>query len=110
MTKVKFDLDRKADFLSIYFYGEPRPSIEYVVDDHILLSLDPKTEEVVGLQLEGFLAHVIYEFPSFLEIADFIGLTDEEVARARKLIDPEARKRLALESFLGHVESLRDVG
>jgi hypothetical protein len=110
MTKVTFDFDRRADILSVYLYGEPRPSIEYVLDDHILLSLDPETEEVVGLQLDGFLAHAIYEFPAFLEIADLIGLTNEEVARVRGRINPEARKRAALESFLGHVEPLKAAG
>jgi hypothetical protein len=65
---------------------------------------------VIGLQLEGFLAHIISEFPSFLEVADLIGLTSEEVARIRQRINPEVRKRSALESFLGHVEPLKAAG
>lgn len=108
-AKVAFDYDCPADTLYVYLDGQPRPSIEYVLDDHFLLSLDPVTEEVVALQFDGFLAHVIYELPAFLGVANVIGLTSEEVERVQERIGPEARTRVALEAFLGHVEPLRAV-
>ncbi|MGH2534435.1 MAG: hypothetical protein ACRDJW_19375 [Thermomicrobiales bacterium] len=107
---VAFDLDRSADILYVYFAGEPRPSIEVVVDDHVLFSVDPESEELVGLQLDGFLAHVVYELPSLLTIADDIGLSPQEVELIQQKVAPEARRRSVLEAFLGHMEPLAAAG
>ncbi len=84
------DFDRDSDTLYWDFYGEPRAAISVPVTDHVLLSVDPGTEEVVGLQLDGFLAHVIYQAPELLELGDLIGLGANEIE--------EIRRRLAAKS------------
>ncbi len=101
LTKSRFDFDRLSDTLYWDFYGEPRPAISYPRTDHVLYSVDPETEEVVGFQLDGFLARVVYEVPIFLELADVIGLTPEEVDEIRSKLDPETRARSAMRSLFG---------
>lgn len=97
----RLDYDRLADTLYLDFYGEPRPAISLPISDHVLYSVDPETEEVVGYQFDGFLAHVVYQTPVFLDLADQIGLTAEEVARVRANIDPDDRARAAMQSVVG---------
>ena len=101
--QFRLDFDRLSDTLYWDFYGEPRPAISYPLTDHVLYSVDPETEAVVGLQIDGFLAHVVYVVPAFLELADLIGLTPAEVAEIRAAIDPEARKRAAMRSILSSI-------
>lgn len=101
---VTFTYDRRADTLYVDLFGEPRSAVEVVLDDHIMLSVDPDGDTLVGIQIEGFLARFIYELPVFLDVADVIGLTSEEVERVRRNLDPESRKRAVLESLRGHVD------
>lgn len=97
----RLDYDRLSDTLYLDFYGEPRAAISYPVTDHVLYSVDPETEAVVGYQIDGFLAHVVYTTPVFLDLAEQIGLSPDEVARIRAGIDPDDRTRAAMRSLFG---------
>jgi hypothetical protein len=99
------EFDRLSDTLYWDFASGQRPSISHPVTDHILCRVDPATEIVVGLQIDGFLKHAVREFPQLLELADLIGLTPDEVARIRSTISPAARQRAVLRSILDVVSA-----
>lgn len=98
--RFRLDLDRRSDTLYWDFFEHAPPAVSYPVTDHLLYNVDPATEEVVGLQFDGFLAHVIHEVPAFLALADLIGLTESEVAEIRGRSDPEQRRRGSLRTIL----------
>ena len=58
---MRFDDDRLSDTLFVNFYGEPRPASSepiHVGDhDYLYVRVDPLSSEVVGLQIETFLAY-----------------------------------------------------
>ena len=103
---VRLEFDRPSDTLYVDFGGAARPAISVVLGDHLAASVDPETEEVVGLQIDGFLAHAVYEMPALLGVAHLIGLKPKEVERIRERIDPVASKRALLESFSGQMAPL----
>jgi hypothetical protein len=94
-----FDYDRLSDTLYWDFSGESRAAISVPVDDHLLFSVDPETEEVVGFQVDGFLAAAVYAFPPLLDLADRIGLEAAEVAAIRAKLDPDVRSRSTLRTL-----------
>ncbi|MBA2277960.1 MAG: hypothetical protein H0W06_09390 [Chloroflexia bacterium] len=101
--RLVLDFDHESDTLLLHFYDEIRPSISVPLDDHYLALVDPVTEEVVGIQMEGFLAQVAFELPSVLDLADVIGLSPDERQRLQAGLTPRHRKRALLESLFGHV-------
>jgi hypothetical protein len=101
--RFSLDLDRLSDTLYWDFYGEPRPSVSFPLNDHVLLSVDPESEAVVGFQLDGFLAHLVYEVPAFLELSDLIGLSPDEVRDIRERIEPDQRRRAVMELIFGSI-------
>ncbi len=101
--KFALDLDRLSDTLYWDFYVGSPSAVSYLVSDHILLSVDPVTEEVVGLQLDAFLTSVIHGIPELLELADQIGLTPGEVEEARARISPGERRQAVLRSILNSI-------
>lgn len=89
------------------FYEVPPSAISYRVTDHVLYGVDAESEDVVGLQIDGFLAHFVYEAPIFLELADLIGLTPSEVAEIRSRLAPIDHERAALRAVLVSIASER---
>ena len=108
-TKFAFAYDRPSDTFYWDFYGEPRAAVSVPVSDHVLYSVDPETEEVVGYQIDGFLACAVYEMPLFLEIADLIGLEPAEVEAIRAKLKPEARERSAMHALLGSLAAAEPI-
>ena len=104
--RFAFDYDRPSDTLYLYFEGQPPPAVSIVVSDELLYLVDPVTERVVGLQIEAFLTRVAYRWPALLDVAEFGGVTPEEVARVRERIAPSERKRAAVASIFGHLSEL----
>lgn len=90
--RFRFELDRRSDTLYWDFFPDAPAAIVYPVTDHLLYGLDPETEVVIGLQFEGFLAHVVHEVPAFLTLADDIGMTEADIDDARLRTDPGRRQ------------------
>jgi len=102
-SRFALEFDRLSDTLYWDFYGEPRAAIAVPVTDHVLYSVDPETEAVVGFQIEGFLARFVYEAPALLDLADRLGLTPSEVAGVRDRLGPGDRQAAALRAILGAI-------
>ncbi len=98
-----FDFDRDSDMLYLHFSGEAHPSISVPLDDHYLALVDPVSENVVGIQIEGFLAHVAIALPFVLDLADLIGLSADERQRLQAALTVRNRKQALLESLFGHI-------
>ncbi|MDP9364691.1 MAG: hypothetical protein M3Q10_10795 [Chloroflexota bacterium] len=98
-----FEFDRRSDTLYWDFSPDAPPAVSYPVSDHLLYSVDPETEEVVGLQFDGFLAHVVHKVPAFLALADEIGLTEADVAEVRRRSDAERERRASMHSILATI-------
>lgn len=89
--RIRFVYDRFADTLDVDFYGDPRPAVSVAVDhgdrDYLYLRVDPTTREVVGVQIEAFLAYAIKRTPDLLPalaVAELHGYNVLEAARIRR--------------------------
>jgi hypothetical protein len=102
-ARFRFEFDRRSDALYWDFFPDAPPAVSYPVTDPLLYSVDPETEAVVGLQFDGFLAHVVHEVPAFLALADEIGLTEADVADVRRRSDPERVRRASLRGILAAI-------
>jgi hypothetical protein len=120
LSKAVVSYDRRSDILLIHLFGRDRDSVSVQRDRGLYFLVDPRSEDVVGFQLEGFLAHGIKSEPALIDLLDFAelrGITPAEVravrrralgvrqrlARwARSLIasSPQEGKRLAILSFV----------
>ena len=105
--RVTFNYDRESDTLMIYLQGEPQAAISVAgSDEYLYWRVHPETHEVVGLQYEYFLSHLVYEQPEFLAFADLAGVPAEEIETIRARIRPDQRKRAAVEYLLAHCDAL----
>ena len=89
--QVRFTYDRPSDTLYVDFYGKARPASSEPLDvgdrDYLFVRVDPQTDEVVGVQIESFLAYAVKQHPYFvevLEVADLHGYDDLEAANLRR--------------------------
>lgn len=106
-ARVAFNYDRESDTLMIHLYGEPQPAISVAGSgDYLYWRVDPESHEVVGLQYEYFLSHLVYERPEFLAFADLAGVPAEEIEAIRSKINPAQRKRAAVEYLLVQSDAL----
>lgn len=103
---MRFDYDGPSDTLLVHLGGVPRPAITVVADDYVSYRVDLETEEIVGYQIEDFLAEAVAAVPGFLTIADTVGIEPERLARARRAVTPGQRRRAAAEALIGHVVPL----
>lgn len=90
---VLYDYDRPRDTLTVHLLGRGHPAVILHSGGHVDLLLDPTTEDVVGFQIEGYLAHVVYQDPRFLSLADLAGIDTAEIDRVRQTITPDRRRR-----------------
>jgi hypothetical protein len=91
--QVEYDYDRESDTIALHLFGSDRPSLVMHTPNDIDLLVDPTTSLVVGFQIEGFLAHVVYRDPQYLLLARNAGIDPQILARIERDIDPIARKR-----------------
>ncbi|HSH76920.1 MAG TPA: hypothetical protein VLA19_00120 [Herpetosiphonaceae bacterium] len=99
--KVSFSYDRESDTLILRLFGRERTAVILPGNEHLDLWLDPETWEIIGFQIEGYLAHVVHEHPRFLELAELAGISADEVERIRRSVTPDKRKRAAVASLIG---------
>lgn len=96
---VALSYDRRSDTLLVHLFGKGRESVSVQATPHLFLMTDPETEEVVGLQVEGFLARVVEDLPEsvfLLDAADLRGISTEEVRAIRRRLlgrRPDLRNR-----------------
>jgi hypothetical protein len=88
-----FIYDERSDELLIYLYGAAQPSVSVPLTDYEYLRVDPTTEEVVGFQVENFLAEAVFADPLYLDWAEAVGVDADRVAALRQLIDAARRGR-----------------
>ena len=91
--QVEYDYDQESDSIVLHLFGFDQPSLVMHTPTDIDLLVDPATSLVVGFQIEGFLAQVIYRDPQYLLLARNAGIDPEILARIERDIDPVARKR-----------------
>jgi hypothetical protein len=100
-AKVAFNYDRESDTLMIHLYGEPQPAISVAgSDEYLYWRVTPDTHQVIGMQYEHFLSHLVYERPEFLDFADLAGIPADEIESIRSRIHPDQRRRAAVEYLL----------
>ncbi len=119
LRDVVLSYDRHSDTLFVHLFGRGRPAVSDLVGDSWYLLVDPQTLEVVGLQIEDFLARAVAEAPplvDLLDLSELRGITPAEVRRERHRIMhgyrqgrqgkptrwflPARRKRAAVEQML----------
>lgn len=106
-AKVAFNYDRESDTLMIHLYGEPQPAISVAgSDEYLYWRVAPDTQNVVGLQYEHFLSHLVFEHPEFLDFAALAGISADEIESIRVRINPDQRRRAAVEYLLVQSDAL----
>ena len=106
LDAMRFDYDGPSDTVLVHLGGSPRPAITVVVDEYVSYRIDPATEEIVGYQIEDFLAEAVRAVPGFLTIAELVGIEPDALARARQGLTPDQRRRAAAEALVGHLVPL----
>lgn len=99
VDRMVVDYDREADILLIHF-GRPRPAVMLDIDNHLSLSIDPASHEVVGLQIEAYLLAAVFQQPRLLDLASMAGIPDDEITAIRNRIAPAARAQATIRSLL----------
>ncbi len=85
---VAFSYDRDSDTMMVHFFGTPRSAVSISIDDPddaLYVRLDRTADEVVGLQIEGFLTRFIFRHPDWadtLSTARLRGITREDAVAA----------------------------
>jgi hypothetical protein len=94
--------DRASDTLMLHFRGQPRPAVSIPIEsreDGVYVRLDRETNQVVGLQIEGFIADFIDRFPELADLLKHAHLRgidrDEAVAIARRAQEHGVRTTVA---------------
>lgn len=109
VTRIDVGYDRDSDILLARFDDRALNAAVHYVGDYLALLVDLETEEVVGLQVEDFLARAVGEdpgLPTLLDLADLRGITRDEVAMLHASQTPDARKRAAVAVLLGDLARL----
>jgi uncharacterized protein YuzE len=102
-SSFAFAYDAEADTLYIHFFGAPRPAVSVAMNEYFSWRISRETHEVVGVQVEGFLAYVVREHPEWLPLAEVLareGIVDAgSVDEIRRVMRPEAALRPLWSTF-----------
>ncbi len=85
---VAFSYDGDSDTMMVHFFGAPRPAVSISIDDPddaLYVRLDRAADEVVGLQIEGFLTRFLVRHPDWADTfstARLRGTTREDAVTA----------------------------
>ena len=86
--------DEHADTMFIYFVSGDIQPISVLVDpdNDIYALVDAASRDVVGVQLEAYLARIVHEWPEFLPLAIWAGISPDQLEPAiRKIGDQKTR-------------------
>ena len=109
LRRAVISYDRASDTLIVHLYGRGRPAVSVpsprpLARDFVFLRLDPKTDELVGIQVEDVLRLYAADHPEVLDLlerAELRGITREELARIRERLGADERRhRAAIDSLL----------
>ena len=104
--EVAFDFDRASDILLVHFTPELQPSTAIRIDDSeddVYILLNRGSDQVVGLQIDGFLAEFIDRHPDLadiLAVARLTGISREEALAAAQQARQQNPQVAAVTSFL----------
>lgn len=93
---VAFSYDHDSDTMMVHFFGTPRPAVSISIDDPhdaLYVRMDRAADEVVGLQIEGFMTGSILrhaDLADTLSIARLRGITRGET----EAVADQARQHL----------------
>jgi hypothetical protein len=80
--KVVVSYDRRSDTLLVHLFGRSRDSISVPIERYLYAMVDPDSEQIVGIHIEGFLGQAVKDHPQEVEILDYAelrGMTPIEV-------------------------------
>lgn len=95
-ANVHFDYNELSDTLYIYMFPGDQPLV--VIPSRAGLTsflVDPESEEILGLQLEGFLDRWVVDHPKLISVAEIAGIDSKRIESARDRIG-DARWREAV--------------
>ena len=105
------EYDRFGDTLILSFTPEPRATVGVVMKDYALLRVDPRTNEITGLELEHFTKAAVFAYPIFAALLPLVDVPERkrrQIQRRlkipsdqRKELDPAAFRNVLLEVFNG---------
>lgn len=85
--KLVLSYDRPSDMLLIFLDGRERRSVVIAGQDYGFALVDPATNELVGVQIEDFLARAVKAQPHLIDLlnyAELRGMTIDEVRQERQ--------------------------
>ena len=114
LTRVALTYREDVDTLYVDFFGRALPAVSVPVDfgdiaHGIYLRVDAVTEDVSGLQMEGFLTETAKHYPQLLDALDWAelwGMTREEVVTVTPLRAATPRTLESVSAFFDRVEAL----
>lgn len=105
--------DGVSDTLFFDFYGPGRPAVSVEIErgdhDYLFQRVDVETEEVVGIQIEDFLAYAVVLDPTWLDlldIAELNGIDRDQIDKIKRQHSSSQDHSLTASAFLGHVATL----
>lgn len=69
-NRVAISYDCPSDTLLIHLFGRHQPSVSVPIARYLYALVDPESEQIVGVHVEGFLAQAVKEHPDELAILD----------------------------------------
>ena len=96
---VVISYDRPSDTLLVHLFGRGRSSVSVPVDGYLSVMIDPESEEIIGIHIEGFLAQAVKAHPRQIDVLDYAelrGMTPAEVRTMQREV-LGLRHRLATE-------------
>ena len=82
-ARIQISFDRRSDTLLIHLFGRDRDTISVPVAKYLYILVDPETQQVVGLHIEGFLAQAVKDIPDSIVLLDFAELRGISPAEVR---------------------------
>lgn len=98
-SRVAITFDQWSDTLIMHLYGFGVPGFSVPVKDGVMFRLRMGSDEVIGVQVEGVLAHAVQEMPFLFDLIDIAEVDDFEpdpvwsAKRAFAANDPAPRIR-----------------
>lgn len=83
-----------------------RTTTSIPVGDYEYILVDPTDEQVVGIQIEYYLARAVSAHPKWLELAELAGIGADAVAEARARIGESALRHSVIRAVLADVEAV----
>jgi hypothetical protein len=91
--------DDESDTLIVHLSGRERPAVIWPGPHQVDLRVDPATNEVIGLQIEGYLTRAVFDAPYLLDLAELTDLGAERIARVREQSAPARHKHSLRAAF-----------